>query len=155
MYWTFSRIYDVRVGLLVCAVALFASVAHAEPIVSQDTANSWIATNGSHTFIGTWTVDARPSSDTVTGTWTLVDTEGRTLAFGTWSAAKSATGWSGAWKANVDRREGTYGGTWTSNVSLKKNAQFSELFATALRAVVGGNWRFGAHSGSWSIRAYH
>lgn len=142
-------------SLLVCAVALFASVEHSQPVARQDTANSWIATSSSgHTFIGTWTVDTKLPSDTVTGTWTLVDTEGRTLAFGTWSAAKSPTGWNGAWRATVDRREGTYGGTWSSTVGLGKNARFSKLFAAALRAVVGGRWRFGAHSGTWSIRAY-
>jgi hypothetical protein len=40
-------------------------------------------------------------------------------------------------------------------VGLRRNAPFAELFAAAMRATVGGNWRFGAYTGTWSIRAYH
>jgi hypothetical protein len=142
-------------SIFVCALALFASVAHAEPAVTQDTANSWIATNSSgQTFFGTWTVDSTATSDSVTGTWTAVNMQGATLAQGKWSAAKSRSGWTGSWMAIADGHGGTYGGTWSSHIEVSRNAPFSELFAAALRAAVGGNWRFGAYSGTWSIRAF-
>jgi len=142
---------------LVCLLSLAAvQGSDAQASAQLDTANSWIATSSSgRTFIGTWTVVANATSDTVRGTWTLVDREARTLAFGEWGAAKSPKGWTGSWKANVDRREGTYGGTWSSNIQLRGSARFADLFSEALRATVGGRWRFGGYSGTWAIRAYH
>jgi hypothetical protein len=141
--------------LLVClVVSVWVNDAGAQS-APQDTANSWIARNNSgQTFFGTWTVDSTATSDSVTGTWTLMNVQGATLATGKWSAAKSRAAWTGSWGAMVDGHAGAYGGTWSSSLEVSKTAPFSELFAAALRATVGGNWRFGRHSGAWSIRAY-
>ena len=147
---------SVRAAIVVCAVVLPGPVASAQAVAGQDTANSWIAINrNGQPFFGTWTVDSTATSDSVTGTWTFINMQGATLAEGKWSAAKSRTGWTGSWLATADSHGGAYGGTWSSSLTVSKNAPFSELFTAALRAAVGGNWRFGAHSGTWSIRAYH
>jgi hypothetical protein len=82
-----------------------------------------------------------------------MDASGKTLAGGGWSAAKSPTQWYGAWRALVTGRDGEYSGTWTSSVDLKGDAQLVDLVEKAAEAVVSGNWRYGANSGAWAIRA--
>lgn len=105
------------------------------------------------TFGGRWTAAADPKSGAVTGTWTLNDPSGRTVSRGGWSAAKSAKGWSGAWRAVVSGAKQEYSGTWNAAVDLSGDAPFVDLFQSALKAVVSGSWRAGAQSGAWSIRA--
>jgi len=118
-------------------------------------ANSWIARSSTGlTLMGTWTAVPDPASETVTGTWTLVDAQGRTLGSGGWSAAKSPAGWSGAWRAVADASKADFSGTWRSSVHLKRDARFADLFAKAAQAVVGGTWRIGGRTGTWSIRAF-
>ena len=145
----------VRAAVVGCMVVLSASLASAQA-ASQDTANSWVAMNrNGQLFFGTWTIDSVTMSDSVTGTWTLINAQGATLAEGKWSAAKSRGTWTGSWMAIAAGHGGAYGGSWSSSIEAPKAAPFSELFAAALRATVGGNWRFGQYSGTWSIRAYH
>ena len=116
--------------------------------------NTWSARSSSGlTLTGTWTAVAGPTSGTVTGTWTLVDAQGRTLRRGGWSAAKSPAGWTGAWRAAISGGNAEYSGTWSAAAGLKADAQFADLFASAVQAVVGGKWRAGRQSGAWSIRA--
>jgi hypothetical protein len=45
-----------------------------------------------------------------------------------------------------------YSGTWSTRVDLTPDAQFADLFALAVKAVVSGDWRAGRQSGAWSIR---
>lgn len=117
--------------------------------------NSWTArSNTGVALMGTWTAVPDPTSGAVTGTWTLVDAQGRTVADGIWSASKSPDGWIGAWRAVVTDHEGDYGGTWSAGVRLRANAPFADLFEKAAQTVVSGNWRYGRHSGAWSIRAF-
>ena len=145
---------------LLLLVALDASGVHAE--VSQGPAgggrsarqNAWSARSSTgRVFAGTWTVAATdPAAGTATGTWTLADAKGNPVARGGWSAAKSATGWSGNWRAAVSGSKTEYSGTWNARVDLKPDAQFADLFAMAVKAVVSGDWRAGGQSGAWSIR---
>jgi hypothetical protein len=119
------------------------------------TPNTWIATSSTGLkLMGTWTADPGPTIETVTGTWTLVDPEGRTMASGQWSAAKSSSGWSGAWRAVIDGSKPEYTGTWRAGVDLKGNARFADLFEKAVQSVVSGSWRTGRYKGTWSIRAF-
>ena len=106
------------------------------------------------TLKGTWTAAADPKTGAVTGTWTLDDAKGTTVTSGGWSAAKSPTGWTGAWRATVSGSKAEYSGTWDATVKLKADAPFADLFEMSLKAVVSGSWRTGRHSGAWSIRAF-
>ena len=101
----------------------------------------------------TWS--ARSSTGlTLSGTWTLVDATGKTVTRGGWSAAKSPTGWTGAWRAAVSGSKAEYSGTWSASVNVKGDAHFADLFKMAVQTAVSGNWRAGGHSGVWSIRAF-
>ena len=113
----------------------------------------WSATNGSVTFMGTWTAVPDTTHGTVAGTWTLADAQGTTVAYGGWAAAKSAARWTGTWRANVTGRDGEYSGTWTSSVDLKASARLIDLFEKAAQTIVSGTWNSGGRSGTWSIRA--
>jgi len=116
--------------------------------------STWSArTSTGRTFSGTWTGAADPSAGTAAGSWTLLDGAGKTVMSGTWSASKSSKGWNGAWRALVTDRRNVYSGTWSANVRLAPNARFADLFEAAIKEVVGGSWRAGGPSGSWSIRA--
>ena len=117
--------------------------------------NTWSARSSTgRTLAGTWTVVADPKTGTATGTWTLVDAKGKPVMSGGWSAAKSRTGWTGAWRAAVSGRKTEYSGTWSAGVDLKPDAPFADLFKMAVQTAVGGNWRSGRHSGAWSIRVF-
>lgn len=105
-------------------------------------------------LMGTWTAVPDPTNETVTATWTLIDAQGRTLTGGGWSAAKSAAGWTGAWRAVVAGQTAEHAGTWSAGVNLKADAGFADLFEKAIQTIVSGNWRAGRHSGAWSIRAF-
>jgi hypothetical protein len=89
----------------------------------------------------------------VTGTWTLVDTQGRVVMRGTWSAAKAVSGWTGAWRALVEGRQGEYSGTWAATIDLKPGARLADMFAKAVETAVSGTFRTRGVSGSWTIRA--
>ena len=130
----------------------------AQAIASQRggvvTPNTWSARSSTGlTLGGTWTASPDPATGAVRGSWTLVDTKGSTVARGNWSAAKSPSGWSGSWRAVAAGQTGEYAGTWSATVTLKPNAGFAELFEHAVKAAVGGSWRAGGRSGTWSIRA--
>jgi len=135
----------------------------AQAVVRQDTegnsqsdrSGTWTArSSGGLTLMGTWTAVPGPTSGTVIGTWTLVDAQGRTVTGGGWSASKSPDGWIGAWRATIYDHQGDHSGTWTAGVDLKAKAPFADLFEKAVQTVVSGNWRYGRHSGAWSIRAF-
>lgn len=118
-------------------------------------ANTWAARSSTGLMLaGTWTATPDPATGAVTGTWTLVDASGRTAARGVWSAARSATGWNGAWRAAVAGRSGEYSGTWSTRVDLKADAPFAQLFEKAVQAAVSGAWRASGQSGTWSIQAF-
>jgi hypothetical protein len=104
--------------------------------------------------MGTWTAIPDTTGETVTGTWTLVDAKGRTLAGGGWSASKSPAGWTGNWRAANFGTEHEFSGSWRAGVDLKPNAGFADLFEKAVQTVVSGRWRYGRHSGAWSIQAF-
>lgn len=134
----------------------------AQAVVLQDTTrngqsgqpNTWSARSSTGlTLMGTWTAIPGPTRGTVVGTWTLVDAQGRTVTDGAWSASKSPEEWSGAWRAVIAGQTGDHLGTWSTSVNLKVNASFADLFEKAVQTVVSGNWRYGRHSGAWSIRA--
>lgn len=116
---------------------------------------SWSArTNTGLTLAGAWSATPDAMAGTARGTWTLVDAKGREVARGAWSAAKSASGWSGSWRALAAGQTREYSGTWRASLTLKPNAGFAELFEEAARAAVSGSWRAGARSGTWSIKAF-
>ena len=148
----------MRFSLICLLLFATATSSQAQAVVFQDSAghrlNTWTArANNGAALAGTWTV--APNADgTVRGSWTLVNTKGVTLASGTWSAAKSANEWTGSWRASVDQHAGDYGGTWSAKINLAAGREFTNLFEKALDAVIGGNWWFGPHTGTWSIRAY-
>jgi hypothetical protein len=142
-------------------VALEGSGAHARLLESlKDEAqvgrqNTWSARSSTgRTLAGTWTAVADPKTGTVTGTWTVIDANRKTLMRGGWSAAKSPSGWTGAWRAAPSGSKTEYSGTWSASVDLKPDAPLADLFETAVQKVVSGNWRAGAQSGAWSIRAF-
>jgi len=148
----------LRNFLVGCLLSMFAAQSSAQ-VVIQDSAghrlNTWSArANNGHAFFGTWTGVADTISGKVRGGWTLIDKQGRTLAAGTWEAEKSVNGWTGSWRARVEQRAGDYGGTWSAKTTLSSDAKLPALFEKALISIAGGNWWFGNHSGSWSIRAY-
>ena len=117
-------------------------------------ANTWSATSSTGlTLMGTWTAVPNPAPGTAMGTWTLVDASGKTLARGGWSAAKSPKGWSGSWRAAVDRSKTEYAGSWSADLDLD-DGTFVDLFARAAEKIVSGAWRAGGRSGAWSIRAF-
>ncbi len=150
-----------RVSVLCLSLLAAVETSAAQVVVRPDTvrlgwgtlSGAWSATNGSTTFMGTWTALPDTTRGTVIGTWTLADPQGATVAFGGWSAAKSAAQWAGTWRANITGRAGEYTGTWTSSVDLRPAARFVDLFATAARTVVSGTWNTSGRSGAWSIRA--
>jgi hypothetical protein len=116
---------------------------------------SWSArTRTGNTLKGSWTAVDDPKTGTVTGTWTLDDAAGKSAMRGAWSAAKSAKGWTGEWRAIVSGRRGEYAGTWNASVEIEPTARFADLFELAVKNIVSGNWRAGGQSGAWSIRAY-
>lgn len=145
---------------LLCLLILLAvDRSDAQAVVFQDAAgnrlNTWTARSSSGVnLMGTWTATPDEASGTVTGTWTLINAQGNTVTGGLWSASKSPDGWVGAWRAVIDGRGEEHSGTWSAGVGLKRNAGFSDLFGKALQSVVVGNWRYGGHSGSWSIQAF-
>jgi len=144
-------------GLLLAAL----DAAHAQTVRSDSATpapskreGSWsAATTNGLTLVGTWTAILDPNG-TVTGSWTLVDAQGNTRADGAWSAAKSPTGWTGAWRAVVSGREGEYAGTWTAALDAKRETRLADLFEKGLQAIVSGTWRIGERSGAWSIRTF-
>jgi hypothetical protein len=83
-----------------------------------------------------------------------MDASGTPVTSGGWSAAKSPTGWTGAWRAAVSGSKAEYSGTWSADVDLKADAGFADLFKMAVQTVVSGTWRAGGQSGAWSIRAF-
>jgi len=118
-------------------------------------ANSWSARSSTgQTFAGTWTATEDRKSGAVTGTWTLIGPRGTPIASGGWSAAKSASGWKGSWRAVAIAHKDEYAGTWTSSVDLKPDATFGALFEKAAAAAVGGTWQTGRQSGAWSIQVF-
>ena len=118
---------------------------------------TWSAASGTRTSApalgGTWTATADPTTGAVSGSWTLVDQKGKVVMQGAWSAVKSPTGWTGAWRAAVDRSKSEYSGTWRADLKMKADARFADLFAAAANAAVSGTWRAHRRSGRWSIRA--
>ena len=117
---------------------------------------SWAARSSSGVMLGgTWTVNEDRKPTAVAGTWTLLDAQGRPAASGGWSATKSATGWTGRWRAAAAGRPGEYAGTWTARVDLKATASFADLFAKAIGAAVSGTWSAGARSGAWTIQVFN
>lgn len=149
--------------LLACVLLLAAADASdGQAPVRRDSAQNartnrsgtWSArTSTGAVLMGTWTAVFDSATGTVTGTWTLADAQGRAVATGGWSAAKSPAQWSGVWRAAVAGRDGEYSGTFTAGVDLKGDASFADLFEKAVLSVVSGDWRVGAQSGAWSIRA--
>lgn len=116
---------------------------------------SWSASsNTGQSLAGAWTAESHAESGGVTGTWTLYDAAGKILLRGSWSASKSPRAWNGAWRAAVAGRDGGYSGTWMAETALAPEARVAEMLESALRAVVGGTWKTGGYSGSWSIRAF-
>ena len=123
--------------------------------VAQTTnpSGNWSANTASgDLYHGSWTAMPDSTGATVIGTWTLLNADGAKIADGVWSAAKTPTGWSGAWRARVTGSTGEYSGTWNSTVDLK-DGRFNDLFEKAIQAAVSGTWRMGEKSGAWSIRA--
>jgi hypothetical protein len=117
--------------------------------------NTWAARSSTGLMLGgTWTATEDAKTGAVTGRWTLLDAKGRAAATGAWSAAKSTSGWTGNWRAAAAGRTGEYSGTWSARVDLKPNAKFADLFARAIQTAVGGTWRAGGQSGSWTIQAF-
>ena len=115
---------------------------------------SWsAATRDGITLMGMWTATLDPDG-TVTGTWEIIDAQGNTRADGAWSAAKTPTGWSGAWRSVMTGREGEYSGSWTAVVDGKPDARLADLFEKAIQGIVSGTWRGAARSGAWSIRTF-
>jgi hypothetical protein len=115
--------------------------------------STWSArTSTGRAFAGTWIGDDL-STGAASGTWTLQDGAGKTVMSGTWSASKSPKGWNGTWRALLAGQSGGYSGTWSANLRLAPNARLAELFEAAVKEVVGGSWKAGPYSGSWSIRA--
>ena len=148
--------------LVLCLLFVVADVSSGQAAVRQDTASgtkstrsgNWSArTSAGRTLMGTWTAVPDSANGTVTGTWALVDARGRPVASGAWSASKAPARWTGNWRGVATGRAGEYSGTWTSSVDLEADASFGDLFETAAQTVVGGNWRVGSRSGSWSIRS--
>ena len=116
---------------------------------------SWSASSSAgQTFGGSWTAEAHQESGGVTGSWALYDASGKILLRGGWSASKSSQAWTGAWRATVTGRDGGYSGTWTAATPLPAKSPMVEMLESALRAALTGTWKSGAHSGSWSIRAF-
>ena len=143
--------------LLLVAVGTSGAQAAVRPdtagVARATQSGTWSASNGSVTFMGTWTAVPDTTRGTVSGTWTLADAQGATVGYGGWAAAKSAARWTGAWRANIAGRDGEYSGTWTSSVDLKAGARFVDLFEKAAQTIVRGTWKSGGRSGAWSIRA--
>ena len=150
LYCAVPQTRTLLVVLCVLFLVTVGSRAQSGPLKGGWTARS---TTG-RTLKGTWTATADPKTGAVTGTWTLDDAKGTTVASGGWSAAKSPTGWSGAWRSVVSGSKVEYSGTWDAAVKLKADAPFALLFATAIKDVVSGTWRSGRHSGAWSIRVF-
>jgi hypothetical protein len=133
---------------LLAALSVFATM-----VSGAELHGTWsAASNGGRTLAGTWTAEAHQESGGVTGAWTLRDASGKILMSGAWSASKSPQAWNGAWRSIV-AGGGEYSGTWTSEVSLGRDARLVDMFESALRAVVTGTWKAGSYSGAWSIRA--
>jgi len=112
---------------------------------------TWSATTPRGILAGTWTAEDHQTG-AVTGTWTLQDSDAKLLMRGGWSASKSDQSWNGAWRSIISGSTGEYSGTWTSAVSTTPHVRLTEMFKSALHAVVTGTWKAGLSSGSWSIR---
>jgi hypothetical protein len=156
-----DRLSDERVLLVALLCASFVTVA-AGPVRSPGSGsrqlgrqNTWTARSGTGAALGgTWTGRVDPKTGAATGSWTLIDANGRPAMRGGWSAVKSAAGWSGSWRASVVGSAAEFSGTWSAAAGLGAGASFDDLFAVALQKVVGGTWRAGTSSGSWSIRVF-
>jgi hypothetical protein len=123
--------------------------------VGAERRGSWSASSSAgQNFGGSWTAEAHQESGGVTGSWALYDASGKILLRGGWSASKSTQAWNGAWRATVTGRDGSYSGTWTATTPLPSKLPMIDMLESALRAVLTGTWKSGAHSGSWSIRAF-
>lgn len=117
--------------------------------------HSWTARSSTgRTLGGSWTFQVDAKTGHVTGTWTVNDAAGRAVARGGWSAAKSRKGWTGAWRAAVAGSDTEYAGTWEADTDLRATASWADLFKAAVKAAVGGRWRAGGQSGTWSIRVF-
>jgi len=143
----FRKVFHVTVGFFIAGSMMAAPGAEMR--------GTWSALSSSgQRLAGGWTGESHAASGGVTGTWTLFDTGGKILLRGSWSASKSPREWNGAWRASITGRDGGYSGTWTAETGLKPEARLLDMLESALRAVVSGTWKTGAHSGSWSIRAF-
>lgn len=119
----------------------------------QGTWAASIGNSGTTAFAGTWDAGPGETKDTVNGAWSLRDQNGAELARGTWAAGKDGNAWKGTWQAR--RASGqVYNGTWRSQVDLKANSQFPELFEAAIAKAVSGIWGMGSYSGGWTVRVY-
>ena len=149
------KLWRSRLTVCLLAVVLGAVVADAQAPARLGRANTWAARSSSgQMFAGTWTASEDVKTGAVTGAWTMVDTQGRTVASGGWSAAKSAKGWTGSWRAVAVGRSGEYAGTWTASVDLKPDAKLHDLFVKAINATVSGTWQAGGQTGAWTIQAF-
>ena len=144
---------SVIVGLLLFLVVRGNPDLTETPPVQSGGPHTWAARNSTgRTLTGTWTVVVDAASGNVTGTWTIDGADGRPVARGGWSAAKSPKGWTGAWRAAVSGSKTEYSGSWDADTDLKPTASLPDLFKTAVKNAVSGNWRAAGQSGAWSIR---
>jgi hypothetical protein len=113
---------------------------------------TWSAvTSTGRTFSGSFTAEADPTTGNVSGSWSLRDNTGKNVMGGVWSANKVDKGWSGSWRAAVSGQNAEFSGTWSTNHRFPASARFADLFEAAVKEVIGGDWRSGAYSGSWSF----
>jgi hypothetical protein len=152
----FTKEFAWLAVFLLLAVTLDASTSQAPSALGQRRANTWAARSSSGLMLGgTWTITEHLKTGGVTGAWALLDAQGRTVMIGGWSAAKTANGWTGSWRAAASGKPGEYTGTWTAKVDLKPAGGFAELFAKAAEAAVSGIWRAGPQSGAWTIQVFN
>ena len=112
---------------------------------------TWSAASGAEAMFGSWTARLDAQADVAWGTWRVMDAAGKPSGGGAWSARKVSSEWRGSWRAQTQSNEAATG-TWTAKSALAGTAALNELIQSAVTQIVGGTWKHGGKTGTWSIR---
>ena len=123
---------------------------------------SWSASVGSGRVLhGVWSSEPVSRPNSARGAWALLGDTNQIVMEGTWSAEKSPSGWQGSWSARASKRGPSSGrsapakamsGTWQAAIDNPGIATLAEMLQRTIEKQIGGSWRSGQLSGSWSIR---
>ena len=109
------------------------------------------ASAGPVVYRGKWSAAFSPRApNTAAGSWILLNERNDIVLQGTWSAHKSGAGWTGTWRARVERGR-AYAGTWTASEPGPGSKTFVDMLRAAIKGAAAGTWATGGYGGNWRL----